>query len=62
MGYRTHDMADERAPERDVEELEQRVERLEHEIEGARADWERKRKDPSVPGAEPPEDADQTES
>jgi hypothetical protein len=48
----------EHPPERDVEEMEERVERLGTDIEGARSDWERKRKDPGVPGAEPPPDED----
>jgi hypothetical protein len=55
-------MPDERPPEREVDELEERVERLEHAIEGARADWERKRKDPGVPGAPPPDDEDRRDS
>ena len=38
--------------------MEERVERLGTDIEGARSDWERKRKDPGVPGAEPPPDED----
>jgi hypothetical protein len=49
---------DERPPERDVAEMEERSERLEQEIEATRDDWERKRRDPSVPGAEPPPDDD----
>jgi hypothetical protein len=52
-------VTEDRPPERDVQEMEERVERLENEIAGARDDWERKRKDPSVPGAEPPPDEDQ---
>jgi hypothetical protein len=47
-------VTEERPPERDVQEMEERVERLEEEISGARQDWERKKSDPSVPGAEPP--------
>jgi hypothetical protein len=38
-------------PERDVEEMEERSERLEEEIEDTREDWERKKRDSSVPGA-----------
>jgi hypothetical protein len=49
-------MAEDRPPEREVDEMEERAERLEHEIEAARGDWERKRSDPSVPGAPPPDD------
>jgi hypothetical protein len=39
--------------EREAEELESRSHELEHEIDAARTDWERKRADPSVPGAPP---------
>jgi hypothetical protein len=38
-------------PEREIEEMEERSERLEEEIEDVREDWERKKADPSVPGA-----------
>lgn len=38
--------------------MEEQSERLEQEIEATRDDWERKRRDPSVPGAEPPPDED----
>jgi hypothetical protein len=51
-------VTEERPPERDVEEMEDRVERLEHEITETRQDWKRKRDDPNVPGAEPPADED----
>jgi hypothetical protein len=51
-------VTEERPPERDVDEMEDRVERLEHEIDEARQDWERKRNDPNVPGAGPPADED----
>jgi hypothetical protein len=51
-------VTEERPPEHDVEEMEDRVERLEHEIDEARQDWQRKRNDPNVPGAEPPRDDD----
>ena len=52
-------VTDERPPERDVEEMEERAQRLEHEIADARQNWDRKRKDPGVPGAlEPDEDDD----
>lgn len=37
-----------------ADEMEERAERLEDDIEGARKDWERRKADPSVPGA--PED------
>jgi hypothetical protein len=51
-------VTEERPPERDVEEMEDRVERLEHEITETRQDWKRKRDDPNIPGAEPPADED----
>ena len=38
--------------------MEDRVQRLEHEISDTRQDWKRKRNDPGVPGAEPPDDSD----
>jgi hypothetical protein len=44
-------------PERDVEDMEERSERLEDQIEDAREDWERKKRDSSVPGA--PDDSDE---
>ena len=37
--------------ERDLEDLEHRSEQLGEDIEDARADWERKKGDDSVPGA-----------
>jgi len=37
--------------ERSLDELQERSERLEGEIEGAGEDWERKQRDPAVPGA-----------
>jgi hypothetical protein len=49
-------MANEPTPERDVQALKERIDRLAEEIRKARVDWERKRRDGSVPGAEPPED------
>ena len=55
-------MTEERPPERDIEEMEDRVERLEHEISETRQDWKRKRDDPNVPGAEPPVDEDGSDS
>jgi hypothetical protein len=51
-------MDDDRPPERDVTEFEERSERLEQRIDETRTDWERKRSDPSVPGAPPPPEAD----
>jgi hypothetical protein len=47
-------------PERKVEDMEERSERLDEEIDAAREDWERKKQDPSVPGAAgDPEQADE---
>ncbi|MCA1682676.1 MAG: hypothetical protein LC685_01530, partial [Actinobacteria bacterium] len=37
-------------------ELEERGEAVERHIDEARSDWERKRSDPAVPGAKPPDD------
>jgi predicted nucleic acid-binding Zn-ribbon protein len=39
------------ALEREVDDMEERAERLEDDIGEAREDWERKKRDPSVPGA-----------
>jgi len=44
---------------RDVEDLEQRTERLGEHVEEAQRDWRRKREDPQVPGAAPPEEREQ---
>ena len=52
-------VTDERPPERDVEEMEERTERLEREISDAKKDWERKRSDPGVPGALEPDEDDE---
>jgi hypothetical protein len=41
----------ERDMERELEEMEERSERLEERIDDVRDDWERKKRDPSVPGA-----------
>jgi predicted nucleic acid-binding Zn-ribbon protein len=38
--------------DRELHDMEERTEHLEDEIEDAREDWERKKRDPSVPGAE----------
>ena len=38
-------------PERELEDMEERSERLEDDIDSARENWERKKQDPSVPGA-----------
>ena len=44
-------MSEHAEPERDVEEMQQRSDRLEKRIEDTREDWERKKRDSSVPGA-----------
>ena len=44
-------MSEHAEPERDLEDMEERSERLEEEIEDTREDWERKKRDSSVPGA-----------
>ncbi|HEY7077666.1 MAG TPA: hypothetical protein VH418_19955 [Solirubrobacteraceae bacterium] len=38
-------------PERELEDMQEQSERLKHDIEGVRADWERKQADEHVPGA-----------
>jgi hypothetical protein len=38
-------------PEREVDEMQDRSDRLKEEIADTREDWERKKADPSVPGA-----------
>ena len=38
-------------PEREVEEMQERADKLEEQIDAVREDWERKKADPSVPGA-----------
>jgi hypothetical protein len=40
-----------REMQHDLEEMEEQSDRLEGEIDEAREDWERKKRDPSVPGA-----------
>ena len=50
-------VTDEHPPERDVQEMEERVERLEDEISDTRQDWKRKRNDPGVPGALEPDES-----
>ena len=44
-------MSEQAEPERDVEEMQERSDRLEEQIEDTREDWERKKRDSSVPGA-----------
>lgn len=41
--------------ERELADLRHGTERLQDRIEDVRADWERKRRDPSVPGAPAPD-------
>jgi hypothetical protein len=41
--------------ERDIADLERGTEELQDRIDDVRADWERKRRDPSVPGAPAPD-------
>jgi hypothetical protein len=40
--------------EDEADELEQRSEKLEEETDDVAQEWERKRADPNVPGAQPP--------
>ena len=42
--------------EREADDMERRSEELEHEIEEARADWDAKKSDATVPGAQPDEE------
>ena len=42
--------------EREIADLREGTERLQDRIDDVRADWERKRRDPSVPGAPAPAD------
>jgi phage shock protein A len=44
--------------ERELADMEERSERVEQHIEEARKDWEAKKADPSVPGAEEDPDRD----
>lgn len=44
--------------EHDADALEHRGEELASDIESTRAEWERKRREESVPGAPPPADAE----
>jgi hypothetical protein len=45
-------------PEREVEEMQKRSDRLEEDIADVRKDWESKKGDSSVPGAQPDDDSD----
>jgi hypothetical protein len=49
-----HEEHAERA-ERGIEEIEERTERLGEHIEEAKRDWEQKKSDERVPGAQPEE-------
>jgi len=44
------------AAQDDLDDLERRAESVEEEIGDVRDDWERKRRDESIPGAQPPEE------
>jgi hypothetical protein len=44
--------------EAELADMEHRSEEVGAEIDAARSDWERKREDSSVPGAEPPDEED----
>jgi hypothetical protein len=59
-------MADERdfeelhdAAEREAEDMQRRGEQVDERIEKARADWEAKKADESIPGARPEDEAQQ---
>jgi hypothetical protein len=45
--------------QREADDLERRGEQLREEIEATRGDWESKKHDESVPGAQPEEPADE---
>ena len=49
----TRDMED------DAREMEERSGELEGQVEETRSDWERKRRDPQVPGAETPDEPEE---
>jgi hypothetical protein len=44
------------AGEREAEEMQERSQSVEREVKEAREDWERKRADKAVPGANPPDE------
>jgi hypothetical protein len=48
-----HELAD--RFEQEADRLQQESDRVGHEVASAREDWERKRADPSIPGAAPEE-------
>jgi hypothetical protein len=43
--------------EQEADELEQRGEKVGENLEDVRQEWKRKRSDPGVPGANPPDEA-----
>jgi hypothetical protein len=47
--------------EREADELERRGEKLEEEIDRTRQDWEAKKHDASLPGAQPDHAAEETD-
>ena len=47
------------AGEREAEDMQRRGERVDGEIDKARADWESKKADESVPGARPEDEEEQ---
>jgi predicted nucleic acid-binding Zn-ribbon protein len=53
-------MADEL--EQEADELKRRSEELEEQTENVSREWERKRSDPNVPGAPPPDDSEDEQS
>ena len=48
--------------DRTAQQMQERSERLGKETQATRADWERKRTDPSVPGAPQPESEEEPPS
>ena len=44
--------------EREADEMERRSDRLGEDIAAARKDWEGKRREEAVPGAQPPDEPD----
>jgi hypothetical protein len=47
--------------ERELDDMERESDELGDRIEDARKDWERKKADPSVPGADEPQEEDDRE-
>jgi hypothetical protein len=47
-------MSQTQEPEQAADAMQQRTSELGDEIEGVRRDWQAKRDDPNVPGADPP--------